>query len=79
MSTLQTPKNKAGADAECAALGTHVAAPETGEEDTFITQLVFHHGTLETDTLHATSTYATEASMLGSQSYAHYIGVESLS
>ena len=42
--TLQDPKTKSEADAVCEAMGAHVAAPETTEEQEFVHQLVYASG-----------------------------------
>ena len=44
ISTLQDVKTKPQADAVCEAMGAHVAAPETTEEQEFIHQLVYASG-----------------------------------
>ena len=41
MPTLKTVMEKPQADAVCEAMGAHVVATETEEEDDFITSLVF--------------------------------------
>jgi len=41
MPTINIPVTKTQADSTCAAQGSHVAAPETAEENTAITTLVF--------------------------------------
>ena len=40
--TLKTPMTKAEADVLCEALGAHVAAAETKEENEYITNLAYH-------------------------------------
>jgi hypothetical protein len=44
MPSLKTPQNKTDADATCGAMGAHVMATETPEENDMIKQLVFGSG-----------------------------------
>lgn len=44
MPTLKTPQTKAEADAVCEAMGAHVVATETAEENSYVFSLVWESG-----------------------------------